>query len=200
MRSVSKTLVVLSLAAAVTGTAAFGQKNKQTHQPAPEKSAAGKAMRAGSSRGPKGLEKGREGTGRPAANPLTPIDRWNAMNPRQRERMLEKMNPERRKQFVQKLEKFNALPKEEQQLMRERYERLSKLPPEQQQVVRRDSARFEKLPPARRQAMLQEFQKLRKMSEGERSAYLASPEFRDQFYPAEQQMIEHLTQVLPARQ
>jgi hypothetical protein len=197
-QSVSKTLVVLSLAAAVTGTAAFGQKNKQTHQPAPEKSAAAK-MRSGPSRGPKGLEKGREGAARPAANPLTPIDRWNAMNPRQRERMLEKMNPERRKQFVQKLEKFNALPKEEQQLMRERYERLSKLPPEQQQIVRRDSARFEKLPPARRQAMLQEFQKLRKMSESERSAYLASPEFRDQFYPAEQQMIEHLTQVLPAR-
>ena len=32
-------------------------------------------------------------------------------------------------------------------------------------------------------------QSLRNMSESERSAYLASPEFRDRFYPAEQQMI-----------
>ena len=47
--------------------------------------------------------------------------------------------------------------------------------------------------------MFQEFLKLRKMSESERSAYLGSPEFRDKFYPAEQQMIGNLTKVLPRR-
>ena len=62
------------------------------------------------------------------------------------------MPPERQKQFLDKVEKFNALPKEEQQLARERYERLSKLPPDQQQVVRRDMSPGSTncLPPAAR--------------------------------------------------
>jgi hypothetical protein len=141
----------------------------------------------------------KDAAGRPAPNPFTAIDRWNAMNPRQRERMLSKMPPERRKQFMDKLDKFNSLPKQEQQLLRERQERLSHLPPEEQQLVRRDGARFEKLPPARRQAMLDELQKLRKMSENERSTYFSSPEFKDKFYPAEQQMISNFAKVLPVR-
>jgi hypothetical protein len=58
--------------------------------------------------------------------------------------------------------------------------------------------RLDKLPPDRREAMFQEFVKLRGLSANERSAYLASPEFRDRFRPAEQQMIGNLTTLLPA--
>ena len=203
MRLASKTLLVLTLAAGGFTTAGFGgqKKNPQPARPTPaDQPAQGKSRPNAPDTGKASAPDAQRGMpARPAPNPFTAIDRWNAMNPKQRERMLERMPTDRRKQFLDKLEKFNALPKEEQQLSRERYERLSKLPPDEQQVVRRDGARFEKLPPARRQAMLQEFQKLRKMSESERATYLSSPEFRDKFYPAEQQMIGNLAKVLPVR-
>ena len=193
----SKALLILTLAAGV-GVPAFPQKKAQEPRTAkPDRQPNPKQPHAKLPPGEKPPDSSK--AGRPAPNPVTPIDRWNAMNERQRDRMLSKMPPERRKQFLDKVEKFNALPKEEQQLNRERYERLSNLPPEQQQVVRRDLSRLANLPPARRQAMNQEFQKLRNMSETERNAYLSSPEFRDKFYPAEQQMIGNLTSVLPSR-
>jgi predicted Fe-S protein YdhL (DUF1289 family) len=196
----SKTLLLLGLAAAVWTPALFGQKKNPAPREAPAAQPRGaKVPRVNAPGGAKGAAGSKEGPRRPAPNPITAVDRWNAMNPKQRERLLTKMPPERQKQFLDKVEKFNALPKEEQQLARERYARLSNLPPEQQQVVRRDIARLNNLPPARRQAISQEFLKLRKMSESERNAYLASPEFRDKFYPAEQQMIGNLTQVLSMR-
>ena len=144
---------------------------------------------------------GRKGpaTGPRKVNPYNVVDRWNAMNPKQRERLLAKMPPERQKQFLDKVERFNALPQQEQQIARDRYDRLSKLPEEEQQVVLRDIRRLNNLPPARQQAMNQEFLKLRQMSESERSAYLASSEFKDKFYPNEQQMIGSLAKVLATR-
>jgi hypothetical protein len=198
--SASKTLLALALSAVMTTSGVYGQKKTS----APRGASAAQQPTAKAARGtrPGGAKVGsvpNDGQGRPAANPITAVDRWNAMNPKQRERLLSKMPPERQKQFLDKVEKFNALPKEDQQLARERYERLSSLPLEQQQVVRRDIARLNNLPPARRQAMNQEFMKLRKMSESERSAYLTSPEFRDKFYPVEQQMIGNLTKVLATR-
>jgi len=201
-RAPFKTFLLLALAAAtMTPSAAFGEKkNAQQPRQAPadhpaQAKSRPNAPNAGKAAGPDA----KAGPARPTPNPLTTIDRWNAMNPKQRERMMERMNPDRRKQFLDKLQKFNSLPKAEQQLARERYERLSKLPPEEQQVVRRDMARWEKLPPARREAMLEEFSRLRKMSEAERSTYFDSPEFKDKFYPAEQQMIGNLSKVLPVR-
>jgi Protein of unknown function (DUF3106) len=199
----SHILPAVLLAAAVTMPGAFGQKKNPAQRGMPEEAKVAKPPRAnppGGGKGPDAAKKdGMRKDGRPAPNPFTAIDRWNAMNPRQRERMLSKMPPERRKQFLDKLDRFNSLPKEEQQLLRERQERLSHLPPEEQQLVRRDGARFEKLPPARRQAMLDELQKLRKMSESERTTYFSSSEFKDKFYPAEQQMIENFAKVLPLR-
>jgi len=187
---------MLGLSAAVWTSAVYGQKKTSAPREAPVAPPRAKPQRGNAPGAAKAGPASKGVAGRPVSNPITAVDRWNAMNPKQRERLMAKMPPERQKQFLDKVEKFNALPKEEQQLARERYERLSHLPPDQQQVVRRDIARLGKLPPARRQAMNQEFLKLRQMSESERSAYLASPEFRDKFYPAEQQMIGNLTQVL----
>jgi hypothetical protein len=189
----SKTLLAVMVAAIATAPAAFGDKKNATQRAVRVEPARTNVAVIADSKA-KSASKG----ARTAPNPITPIDRWNAMNPQQRERMLERMDPDRRKQFLEKLDRFNALPKEEQQLTRERYQRLSQLSPEQQQVVRRDMKRLDKLPPERREAMFQEFVKLRSMSASDRSAYLASPEFRDRFRPAEQQMIGNLTTLLPA--
>src|SRR5437763_3236019 len=153
----SKTLLVLTLAAGAFTPAAFSEKKTPAApRPADEPKAKPVRPKGPPPAGAKGPDAPKGGAARPAPNPYTPIDRWNAMNPKQRERMLERMDPDRRKQFLEKLQKFNSLPKEEQQLLRERLGRLSSLPPEQQQIVRRDMGRLDKLPPARRQAMLEE--------------------------------------------
>jgi len=196
---VSRTILTIALAAVACTPAVYGQKKTQApHEPPAAQSPAAKAPRENGPAGPKGA-KGPDAAARPMANPYNAVDRWNAMNPKQRERLLERMPADKRQQFLDKIHKFNALPKQEQQMMREQYERLSHLPPDQQQVVRRDLAKFNNLPPARQQAMNQEFLKLRKMSESERNTHLSSPEFRDKFYPAEQQMIGDLTKVLSTR-
>ena len=194
-RSLSKTLLLTALAAglAMPALSADG-KQKAARPPNPPRA---KGFKAGP-----GANAPRPGPGaamRPPANPYNVVDRWNAMNPRQRERLLEKMPPERQKQFLDKVEKFNALPRPEQQMLRERYDRLSRLPREEQQLVLRDIRRLNNLPPARQQAMNQEFQKLRQMSDPERAEYLSSSEFKDRFYPAEQQMISNLSKVLATR-
>jgi len=190
---------MLGLSAAVWTSPAYGQKKSSAPREAPGAPPRAKPERGNASVAAKAGPGSKGVPSRPVSNPITAVDRWNAMNPKQRERLMAKMPPERQKRFLDKVEKFNMLPKEEQQLARERYERLSNLPTDQQQVVRRDIARLNNLPPARRQAMNQEFLKLRQMSESERGAYLASPEFRDKFYPAEQQMIGSLTKVLATR-
>src|SRR5947209_2390251 len=95
----SKTVVVLALAAGcLTPLSGFGEKkNPQQPRPAPadkpaqakSRPSAPEAGKAPAPDSPKG------GPARPAPNPYTAIDRWNAMNPKQRERMLERMDPER---------------------------------------------------------------------------------------------------------
>src|SRR5438094_572251 len=112
-----KTLLVLTLAAGVISPAVCGQKKNPAARPADEPKAA-KQAKGNPGPGAKGPD-APKGAARPAPNPFTPIDRWNAMNPKQRERMLSRMEPERRKQLLDKLQKFNALPKNEQQLLRE---------------------------------------------------------------------------------
>ena len=202
-RSVSKTLLAVALAVGLSAAGAFAQKKEKAPRAMAPPPGAGRAnppaAKGGGPNGPNGPRAGQGPAMRPAVNPYNVVDRWNAMNPKQREKLLSKMPPERQKQFLDKVDKFNALPRQEQQMLRERYDRLIKLPPEDQKVVLRDIRRFNNLPPGRQQAMNQEFQKMRQMSESERSAYLDSAEFKDKFYPAEQQMIGNLAKVLATR-
>src|ERR1044072_2134684 len=114
--SASKTLLVLTLTAGIYSPAAFGEKKpapeakgmKGPRQKGPE-GVRPKGAGGGRPKGPDGARKGPDGPqggmNRPAANPITPIDRWNAMNPRQRERMLSQMPPERKQQFMDTVEK-----------------------------------------------------------------------------------------------
>jgi len=191
--SACKPVVALILAGGLFPLASFEQK-RTTPAPAPARVAAPPAVRPNApAPAPPRPVPG------PVANPITSIDRWNAMTAQQRQRLLSKMPPERQKQFLEKVQKFNSLPKKEQQRSREMYERLSKLPPEQQQVVLRDIRRLDNLPPARKQALNEEIAKLRKMPDAQRSDYLASDEFRNKYYPAEQQMVGNLTKLLPPR-
>jgi hypothetical protein len=196
-RFVSRSVQAAALWMALDLSGAFAQKKEKVPRLLPLPATRPHANMHDGHKGPGG-PKGTAAAPR-KVNPYNLVDRWNAMNPKQRERLLAKMPPERQKQFLEKVEKFNALPEQEQQIARERYDRLSKLPEEDQQVVLRDIRRLNNLPPARQQAMNQEFLKLRQMSDSERSAYLSSSEFKDKFYPNERQMIGNLAKVLATR-
>src|SRR6478735_465363 len=117
--AVSKTLITIALSAAVWTPAICGQKkNPAPHEPAPAQTPAAKPPRANAPGGGKG---GEMPAARPVPNPYNAVDHWNSINPKQRERLLSRMPPEKRQQFLEKIQKFNSLPKEEQQLARERY-------------------------------------------------------------------------------
>ena len=45
----------------------------------------------------------------------TPLERWMQLSPEQRERALKELPPERRKVFQERMDRFNRLPKEEQE-------------------------------------------------------------------------------------
>lgn len=194
-----RSLLGVALAVVISALPAPAQRKEKSVRPAPSGGGSSHENLSNSPKGLKGPAGPKVDRGRPLANPYTAVDRWNAMNPKQRQKLLAKMPPDRQKQFLEKVEKFNALPKDEQQLARERYDRLSKLPAEERQTVLGDIRRLNNLPPGRRQALNGEFLKLRQMSESERATYLASSEFKEKFYPTEQQIIGNLSKVLAAR-
>jgi|SRR5437870_1634117 len=190
MRPLSQKLTVLAMALATgcLGTALLAQRHpggmgRQTPpRPAP-------GARPGRPGGPKA---------RPD-NPAMAVDRWNAMSSEERDKALAKLPPERQKQILARIERFNNLPKEEQERLRQRAEKLGRLPPDKRQQVLRQIERFSQVPKERRQVLSQELETLRSMPDGERSSRMASEEFRTRYAPDEQEMIRDLSQILASR-
>jgi hypothetical protein len=135
----------------------------------------------------------------PSNSPINTLDRWNKMSPEQRAKAMAKLSPERRLQMQDRLEKFNALPREEQDRLRRRYERFSHLSGEKQDVVRRQIQAFTRLPDARRPGISREFEQLRRMSSDDRRARMNSEEFRNRYTPREQQLLSDLSENLALR-
>ena len=131
--------------------------------------------------------------GQAAAGMVNPLDRWNQMQPQQRERALAKLPPERQRLIRDRLERFNSLPKAEQDRLRSRFEVFSQLPPEQQDLVRRDMQAFNRLPPDRRPLVRREIAQLRRLPEPGRRARIASEEFHARYTPEEQQILSDLS-------
>lgn len=130
-------------------------------------------------------------------NPLTIVQQLMRMTPEQRERALEKLPPQRQALIRERLEKFDSLPKAEQERRLRLAEIFANLPPDKQDLVRRQIKAFNQLPDDQRRMVGAAFQRLRRMSEGQRQARLSSEDFRNRFTPAEQQMIADLSENLP---
>jgi hypothetical protein len=144
-----------------------------------------------------GQAKGESPLLRNLPTPITTLDRWNRMTPDQRSRALAKLTPERRQQIQERLDRFNAMPKEEQDRMRRRYDRFSHLAPERQAIVKRQIQAFIKLPDERRPAISREFEQLRRLPADERNARMNSEEFRNRYSPREQQLLSDLSNAMP---
>ena len=143
----------------------------------------------------------REGAqGKPAprlANPATVIQRLMRMTPEERERALEKLPPARQAQIRERLQRFDALPRQEQERRLQLGQMFANLTPEKQDLVRRRIQELNQLPDERRGQVVAAFQRLRRLPDGERQARMASPQFRRRFTPDEQQMLADLADNLP---
>ena len=142
--------------------------------------------RGGPPRGP------RAGMGRPFHNPL---ERWLAMPPEQRERLLAQLPPRRAERIRERLERFNSLPPRERARLLRRYAYFSELLPGRQAQLRRQMETFRDTPPERRRVLAREIQRLRAMSEADRGERIASQEFRGKYSPGERRLIEDLAGV-----
>ena len=131
------------------------------------------------------------------ANPTTVVQQLMRMTPEERERALEKLPPQRQALIRERLEKFDSLPKAEQERRLRLGEIFANLPPERQDLVRHQIQAFNQLPDDRRRLVGAAFQRLRRLPEGQRRGLLASERFRNRFSPAEQQMIADLSENLP---
>ena len=134
-------------------------------------------------------------------NPGNVVQRLLRMTPEERERVIEKLPPARqaavRERLQKFLQRFDSLPKAEQERQLRLGDIFASLSPEKQELVRRQIQAFNQLPDDRRRIVGPAFQRLRRMPEEERQARLASPGFRRRFTPAEQQMLADLSENLP---
>ncbi len=142
-------------------------------------------------------------TGKPAkpaprlANPTTIVQQLMRMTPEQRERALEKLPPFRQAQIREQLQRFDNLPREEQERRLRLGEIFANLPPEKQDLVRRQIQAFNQLPDDRRRQVSAAFQRLRRLPDAERRAVLVRDQFRSRFSATELQMIADLSENLP---
>jgi hypothetical protein len=142
------------------------------------------------------------GQGRPnraprLANPGAVVQRLMRMTPEQRERALQKLPPERQARIREQLQRFDSLPKAEQERRLQLGATFANLPPETQNLVRRQIRAFNQLPEDRRRIVGAAFQRLRRLPPAERQARMARPAFQNRFTPEEQQMLSDLSENLP---
>jgi hypothetical protein len=145
---------------------------------------------------------GRQGGPKPARTPKnvkTPIDEFMRMPPGEQQKALDRLAPAQRARLLERLQKFNQLPRDQQQALRSMYGRLNQLGPERQQVVRKSLNQFSQQPPERRQAMRQELKSLAPLDGEAREARMAAPEFREKFSEKEQGIIRNMSDLLPLR-
>src|SRR5690349_15193242 len=76
-----------------------------------------------------------EARGRLGPPPGAAIERLNGMTPQQRQRALDRLPPDRRAQVEKRLERYNALPADVKERLREQYTEFQKLPSEKQQAI-----------------------------------------------------------------
>jgi Protein of unknown function (DUF3106) len=129
-------------------------------------------------------------------NPRNPIARLYTMAPDQRERVLEKLPPAAQERARKNLEWFDALPKDQQQIVLQRAERLAALPPDRQHAFQQSFRAFQQLPQDRRQALGGALRRLQMMNDAQRTIVLNSDQFRTGFSPEEQKIILDLSEVI----
>lgn len=124
------------------------------------------------------------------------------ISPAEQERVMQgdarfqSLPPERQQQIRDNLNRWNAATPEERQLLVQREQILQSFSPEQRDQIRQIFPRYRQLTPESRQAVMQTFLKLRNLPPGEREKFLASPEVQ-QLSPEERGILGDLKSLLP---
>jgi hypothetical protein len=131
-------------------------------------------------------------------NPLNLVQRLGQMTPEQRERILEQLPPDKQAQLRQKLEQFDKLPPARKELAARQLQSLNALPPEKQRIVTQSIAAANHLPADRKRPVFRELRSLLNLSEEDRATRLASDDFKKNYSPEEQKILNDLATNLPA--
>ena len=126
------------------------------------------------------------------------------MSPEEQERVMQNderfqsLPPERQQQIRENLNRWNAASPEQRQMLLQREEIVQSLSAEQRDQLRQVFPRYRQLAPEQQQAVMQAFRKLRDLPASERDKYLASPEVQ-QLSPEERSIVGDLKSLLPAK-
>lgn len=132
------------------------------------------------------------------ANPKDPpIVRLEKMTPEQRQKFFESLPADRRTKVEQQFSNWQKLTPEQRARRLDRLQKFNSLPPEQKQQLRQLSQKIETLPEDRRSAVRKELNRLSNMPDDERNKRLASPGFKKNFSPEEQEILEKSSALLP---
>jgi DNA-directed RNA polymerase subunit F len=124
------------------------------------------------------------------------------MSPEEQERVMQNdarfqsLPPERQQQIRDNLKRWNAATPDERALLKKREEILQSFSPEQRDQLRQVFQRYRLLPSDEQQAVLQAFRKLRDESPGDRDKFMTSPEVQ-QLSPEERGIVSDLKSLLP---
>lgn len=132
-----------------------------------------------------------------AKTPQTPIDEFETMSPEERRQVLNQLPREEREKLQKRIDKFNALPADQQQTLKNLYNRLHQMPPEREDTVRKAITRFSAEPVARQQAIREELQTIANLPPDERQQRTSTREFRKKFSRKEQAIIRDMAPLLP---
>jgi hypothetical protein len=138
----------------------------------------------------------RQPIGPPLSNPASPAARLYRASPEERDRALEKLPPRLQQQLRTQLQRFDAMPKPQQEIMIRRAERYAALTQEQQAAIRRQLVALRDLPQERRTAVNRALRRLGSMSDEQRLKVVAGDDFKARFSPEEQQIIADLSEVM----
>jgi len=125
------------------------------------------------------------------------IQRLSNMSPQQREKVLANLPPQRRQQILRKLDEVQKISPGSMGKVQPWLERLRTLPPEKQRDVRQSLQQLNALPLERKIQVRREMAALAPLPPEERQSRLNSENMRSRYSPQEQQIMGHLSSLLP---
>jgi hypothetical protein len=145
---------------------------------------------------PKAANKRAAQLGPPLSNPGDPVARLYRASPEDRERALEKLPFRMQQQFRNRLERFDAMPKPQQQVLIRRAERYASLSVEQKAAFMAHMGALRTLPPDRQREIGLAIRRMQPLSEEERQTLVTGDAFKSRFSPDEQKIVTGLVEVM----
>jgi hypothetical protein len=119
------------------------------------------------------------------------------MTPEEQQEALARLPPAQRQRIEQGLQKFNELPSEQRQVLRNLYSRLHQLPPAEQASVHKAIDRFSKLTPDRQEAIRVQMRALGSVATLDRAGVIRGQGMRRSFSRKEVGIMYDMLPLLP---